>query len=410
MKTDCEAIFENLDEVLYSVNGGDQSPLYDPFIIDGSSWPEGENTLTVYASDLAGNSNEKSFVFIKDNVFPEIALNSPFNESILMDFATLDFDISDGNLDSVSYSMNQGSFQVFEDPYDLDTADWDDGEYIITIKAEDIAGNINEKWYIFRKDTTSPSIESSSINDNDVNIEVNSQIVIEFSEPMSTESVESAISISPYTEYSFTWSEDNKTLTITFDEPMGYNTLYQISIGTKAKDMANRELESKYELEFTTQVKPKGKEDDEFPLMLIILFLVIAIIAVVVIVALVTSRKKKAPVSGVDPELLGGVTQAPQTIQFTCSNCNNLLQVTDTGMTQNVTCPYCQTYLTVQSQKAQVPQNQPQVAPQPETQLQPQQPTLQISCPMCYHKFSVVKTGGPIRVQCPNCKTTGTMG
>jgi DNA-directed RNA polymerase subunit RPC12/RpoP len=403
---------ENLNEVFYSINSGRELTLFEPYVVDGSNWSEGLNILTIFATDLAGNSNEKSYTFTKDGILPKITLKSPDNGSILNEFSSLDFDVSDDNLDSVMYSINQGSYQTLEDPYDLNTLEWTDGEHKITIKAEDTVRNINEKWFIFRKDTMPPSIESSSISDNDVNIEVNSQIVIEFSEPMDTESVESAISISPFTEYSSSWSNDNTTLTITCNDLMEYETLYQVTISTKAKDIANRGMEDTFEVEFTTQADPKESEEGDFPVLYLILTLLAVGLIAVLILVMTMSKKKKTAVSGVDSELLGGVGQVSQTIQFNCYYCNNLLQVNDTGVTQNVSCPYCSSPLVVQSRTtpAQVPQSQLLMEPQLEKQFHPQQSMQQIACPMCLHRFSVVKTGSPIRVQCPNCKTTGTMG
>jgi parallel beta-helix repeat protein len=400
---DLVIIDKNLDEVLYSVNSGSQLQIYDPYIIDGSDWPEGQNSISIYAIDKAGNSNDESFVFFKDISPPEIILNSPANGSILGEFSTINFDISDENLNSVSYSINQGFFQTFEDPYDLEPADWDDGEYIVIIRGEDGVGNVNEKWYLFRKDTTSPSIESTSITENELDVDIDTQIVIEFTEPMDTDSVESSISVSPYFEFTCLWSDDNKTLTITCEEPLEYKTLYTIFISTKAKDLAGQGLESKYELGFTTIAKPKGEEGSGFPV--IYLILIIMIIVISIIVAIVVSKRKKEPVGGTDTELLSRVTQAPQTMQFTCSRCNNLLQVMDNGVTQNVTCLYCSSPLTVPSQKTIAPIHQGQS----QVQSQFQQSTIQISCPKCNHNFSVVKTGSPIYVQCPNCKTQGTL-
>jgi parallel beta-helix repeat protein len=394
----------NIDEVTYTKNSGVPTSLYQPYTINPYGWSDGDYIVTVYADDKAGNTNERWYKFILDKTFPQITLNSPVNGSILQD-SSLDFEISDEHLNSAEYKINQGTLSIFEAPYDLDTSEWEDGEYRITIKADDSVGNTNEKWFLFKKDSTSPSIVSISPNDNSIDILVDENIVIDFSESMDTESVESAISISPYTEYSCSWSNDNKTLTIAFSELLEYETLYQISISTQASDMADNGLEDKFELEFTTVQKPKEKDGEEFPVMFLLLMIIMAIIVAVVIVIMVMAKKKKLSSEMVEP-----VVGIPDVIQIRCSNCNNILSVNDIGTTQNVSCPYCSTTSTVHSRRVA-----PQMAvlqTQPQSQLQPQtQPiSIQISCPQCLYNFSVMKTQGSVHVQCPNCGVKGTMG
>ncbi len=127
----------NLNQVIYSKNGGTATPLSEPYNIDTSGWIDGEYTITVYANDSAGNYNEKWYDFIKDSVNPQIMLNLPDNDTLLLEPSTLDFDISDENLKSASYSINQEAFMILEEPYEIDTTFWGDGDYIVTIKAED---------------------------------------------------------------------------------------------------------------------------------------------------------------------------------------------------------------------------------------------------------------------------------
>jgi parallel beta-helix repeat protein len=385
----------NLNQTTYSKNSGAAVPLSPPYKINTTFWPDGVHTITVHADDLAGNFNEKWFVFTKDTTLPDITLNSPENHSLIMQAQTIDFEISDVNLDSVSYSLNQGPFLSFEAPYDLDTGDWGDGEYMITIRAYDTAGNLNEKWFVFNIDTSPPFIMSTYPDDESTDVSVVEEIIIKFSEPMDTGSVESAISITPYIEYSCSWYNNNKTLILNLSEPLDYEILYQISISVKAKDLANRGIESRYEFEFTTEEKPK-KDEEAFPI-IYLLILLLAVIVAVITGLLVMAKKKKEPIGVLESQIETFGT--PQTIQFTCSNCDNLLQVNDIGTTQNVTCPFCSTLLTVQSRKAALQMQPP-----------PQPSTIQISCPKCSYRFAVIKTDGPMQVQCPNCGAKGKIG
>jgi parallel beta-helix repeat protein len=233
-----------------------------------------------------------------------------------------------------------------------------------------------------------PSIVSTSPPNGTTDVGLETEIVVEFSEPMNTESVENAISIMPNSDYSFSWSNEDKTLTITFSESLDYMTLYQISIGTSAEDLAGNGLEEPYEFVFTTKEKPK--EEKDFPIIYLLLTLLLTIIVAVIIVWLILTKKKKRPQEKAQPQI-----EVPQTIQITCPNCNKLLQVNDIGVTMNVTCPFCSTLLTVKSRKA------------PVQKPEPQQPTIQISCPQCSYAFQVINSGGLMQVQCPNCGISG---
>jgi parallel beta-helix repeat protein len=395
---------ENLDAVYYRINNNTYQALPFPYRIYIKGLQDGRYVIDIVAVDLATIGDIDQYVFIKDTLWPEITLNSPGNNTVLMEASTLDFDVSDANLDSVTYSVNQGSFQTLEEPYDIDTMDWDDDLYTIKIRADDAADHLSEKWFIFRIDTTPPSISSSSPSDGESDVDVDGKIIIEFSESMDCDSVESAISTDPFIDYTCNWTNDNKTLTINFIEPLEYDTPYLISISSNAQDMAGRELDDDYNFEFTTAAKPQEEED--FPI-LILMALLIAIVVAVVIVALVMAKKRRTPAEVEEAQVEPMETAQP--IQFTCSNCNNLLRVNDTGVVQNVICPFCSTQLTVQPREAvpQPPVEQPQPQPQPQPQIQQQ--TIPIMCPNCSHKFSAVKTDDKMKVQCPSCGASGTL-
>ncbi|UCE37524.1 MAG: right-handed parallel beta-helix repeat-containing protein [Thermoplasmata archaeon] len=381
----------NLKKVSYTKNSGPAYTFSEPYIIDTSDWQDGEYNIKIYADDLAGNFNEKWFIFTKDTTLPSIVLNNPDNESLLFEVQTIDFDVYDENLESVYYSINQGALRIFEAPYDLDASDWEDGEYIIEIRAGDAAGWTIERWFFFKFDISPPSIASASIDEGATDVSIKTEIVIEFSEPMDTKSVESAISMDPYVDYTCSWTEDNKTLILNFSEPLEYETQYKISIGTGAKDMADRRLDDKFEFGFTTQKKPKEKEEEGVPIMYFFLTLLIAIIVVVIIVVLVIAKKKPSKEKA-EPGI-----EIPAAIQIKCPGCNNILQFDDLGTTMNIKCPFCSMVMKVESQKSL------------EEQPQPQLPTMQIACPQCRHGFSVIKTKGPMQVQCPSCGIKGTL-
>jgi parallel beta-helix repeat protein len=383
----------SLEKVTYTLNGGATRDLADPYSIDTSSWEDGRYNLTIIAEDGAGNINEKLFHFTKDTKMPVISLEEPQNNSLVLEPVTIDFAISDDNLDTVTYSIDNGFQWNFLDPYDIDTTDWIDGEYVLTIKANDLAGHKSEKWFVLRIDTSEPEVLLTIPDDQAEDVPVLEGIAIMFSEEMDKKSVESALSIDPHVDYTTEWLFDNRTLFLNFSEPLEPETRYSVSISSKAEDMAGRGLDGKYEFEFLTG-KELGVDGDEFPMLIVILGAIIAIVVVVILIFVMSKKKTPKEAASVPME-------TPDVFQIRCSNCNNALSVTDTGVTQNVSCPFCTTLLKVQSQRA------PAQAPQPQMQV-PQQ-MFPITCPSCKQPFNVAKTTGPVRMQCPNCGASGTL-
>jgi parallel beta-helix repeat protein len=168
-----------------------------------------------------------------------------------------------------------GSDGIGDAPYDIDPNSQDNYPLI-------------KYLYISDVDTTPPSVLSISIIDNAIHVAVNTQILIEFNEPMNIESIESSISMEPQVVYSCHWDKNNQTLTITFLEPLSYNSQYNLTIGTNSRDLADNNLENAYNLEFTTEEKPQNGIDF---FSIIIILLPIAII--VIIFVLLYRRKKK---------------------------------------------------------------------------------------------------------------------
>jgi parallel beta-helix repeat protein len=342
-----EVTDDNLDSVLYSENGASTLLLDFPYDIDTSSWNQGDYEITVTAVDLAGNQRQMTYSFVKDTEAPQISLTSPSNNSLISVGTDLEFAVSDDNLDSVEYSLDGSSYDDLPDPYSLDTSSWNDGTYTIYIRAEDEAGNTNEKWFTFLVDESEPSIISTYPDDNADDISVGTDVVIEFSEPMDTESVEDAISISPFSDHTLSWNNDDTEMTISFSEPLDAGSNYKVSISTKAEDMAGRGLDSAFDLEFTTEgaadVGDDGPSSDWMPILLIL----IIVIVVVLILFFVLAKRKKPVEQVVEPEVVENAQVAASTYQVQCPFCSNQVSVMDTGLTQNVTCPFCSNVMSV---------------------------------------------------------------
>jgi len=109
----------------------------------------------------------------------------------------------------------------------------------------------------------SPYVISTSPANNSENIEINGSIIkIIFSNPMNTSSVNAAISIIPNINYTLFWNENNTELIISFNDKLPFNTTFQLTISTAAKDMDNNHLKSPVVIVFTTEKNKESGDGD----------------------------------------------------------------------------------------------------------------------------------------------------
>jgi parallel beta-helix repeat protein len=148
----------NLSQVTYSINGGVDTPFLDPYDISTSGWMDGDYTILINATDMAGNLNSSWYFFTLDSAKPTIQLISPLNNSIIPAGTILNFSVLDSNIDLVNYSINGGIDTPLSDPFDISTSGWVDGDYAVQINTKDMVGNTNSSWYFFTVDATSPTI------------------------------------------------------------------------------------------------------------------------------------------------------------------------------------------------------------------------------------------------------------
>jgi parallel beta-helix repeat protein len=199
----CTVTDLHLFQVNYSLNGGSDISLPDPYDIQTSGWLDGDYTIQINAVDLAGNSDSTWYHFTIDSSLPKIVLVAPVNNSIIIGGTILDFSITDSNLMSVNYSINGGSNVSFSYPYDISTSGWVDGDYTILIETLDLAGNSNSSWFLFTIDSTPPSISIDPAL-NHSTIPVGKTIPLSIPDPdidtvsYSTDGVDYFVILSPY--------------------------------------------------------------------------------------------------------------------------------------------------------------------------------------------------------------------
>ncbi len=226
-------------------------------------------SLGTGAQDLAGNALESEYIFgfttVSEDAAPTITEVAPEDGStsvaidaeIAIKFSksmnelTAEGAISiSPDIDNLAYTWDGSTVNISGDDLSIDT------EYTVTIgtSAESTDGKLLETEYLYSFTTilelTPPTVVSIAPADSDVDIAIDADIVIEFSELMDEASVESAISISPSIDnLAFGWTDE--TLTISGDD-MTLITDYTVTVGIEATDVLGNALASEYSSEFTT--------------------------------------------------------------------------------------------------------------------------------------------------------------
>ncbi len=153
---DLDVTDANLNSATWD-NGTGASALAAPFNVSTAGWLDGSVTLTVNATDLAGNAVVATFSFTMDSTYPTVVLIAPSNNSFARAGDTLDFDASDLNLDSVTWDNGSGANSL-DTPFDVPTDGWPDGSTNVTVVVTDLAGNSVWATYEFTFDSTLPLV------------------------------------------------------------------------------------------------------------------------------------------------------------------------------------------------------------------------------------------------------------
>jgi parallel beta-helix repeat protein len=220
---------------------------------------DGIYVIQLNVTDNAGNWAVENVTLVWDPTPPEIILYAPLNNSVVSPGTTLDFNVTDHNLDVVMYSVNGGAFATLSAPYDIDTVNWTDGTYMIEISANDTLGNSIIRKFTFMVDGTPPTVISTIPADGTQNVILNTTIVITFSEPMDAVSVVGALSFSagfPGTTPS--WNANDTILTLTLATALAQDTTFTITLGTGAQDALGNNLASAYAFSFTSWLDTDG--------------------------------------------------------------------------------------------------------------------------------------------------------
>jgi hypothetical protein len=120
------------------------------------------------------------------------------------------------------------------------------------------------------KDLILPHVIKTVPEHNATDVPINTLVKITFNETMDTSSTLAALSVIPPVNYSASWSNNDKILTITFAANLSFNQTYIIGVDIGAKDLANNPLKNKFQFHFRTELAPEiindidgdGMDDD----------------------------------------------------------------------------------------------------------------------------------------------------
>lgn len=123
---------------------------------------DGYHNWSVTCVDTAGfSTTSSSRNFLLDTTGPSITLNTPAENTPVVNGTTIDLSVADtfSSVDSVWYSLNGDPDTPLAGLYDIDTSSWNSGNNTLVVSANDSLGNPSNVSFTFIIDSTGPGIE-----------------------------------------------------------------------------------------------------------------------------------------------------------------------------------------------------------------------------------------------------------
>ena len=166
-----EIIEPNLEYVKYFVDGNEIE--YSSEGLDLSEIQSGNHELRIYAKDILGLEQTKTYSFIADNQPPKLQIKSPQNNTIVSNTLPINIKVDDANLPdekTIVLLLPNGERIKDKSVFNFDTSKFIDGQYKIEIFAKDKALNESYQEIFFNVDHSikdKPIIlqEESSVQD-----------------------------------------------------------------------------------------------------------------------------------------------------------------------------------------------------------------------------------------------------
>jgi len=171
------------------------------------------------------------------------------------------------------------------------------GNHTVTLTVTDAAGNsASGNTWVNVIDLTPPIVLVTAPGENLAGVPLDWSLVIVFSEPMNTASVEAAFNITGTSVSSFTWETGNRYVTVNLDS-LTYGTTYAFTVGTGSEDLAGNNLASEYTGSFTSVTSPAAAESPSFFEDYWWIIIVIILVVVIIFQALRGKGGKDEPIS-----------------------------------------------------------------------------------------------------------------
>jgi hypothetical protein len=158
---DLDFVESNLNVVLHRWDSSDYTPLDSPYNFV-FPFGDGMHTLEVVANDSAGNWDYAKYVFYNDDIFPDINLQYPVNNTAHHSNLIIEVDVYDLHLDEVLYHWDSASINTtWNEPYEvfLPTGD---GVHRLHVYAMDVVENCEYTVFTFITDDTLPGLSHPS--------------------------------------------------------------------------------------------------------------------------------------------------------------------------------------------------------------------------------------------------------
>jgi hypothetical protein len=140
------------------VDSGSTGACSSPFTTPALT--EGQHSVTISSTDLAGNAASAAVTFTTDSTKPAVSISQPA-ASALLSTATpaIQFSSTDTNLASTKCKIDAGAANNCSSPFTTPTLT--DGQHTVTVTGTDAAGNVQNASVTFTVDTTKPSVSIS---------------------------------------------------------------------------------------------------------------------------------------------------------------------------------------------------------------------------------------------------------
>ncbi|MGH2905162.1 MAG: adventurous gliding motility protein AgmC [Solirubrobacterales bacterium] len=137
-----------------SVDGGSyvacSSPFTTPALTDGT------HSVTVRATDDAGNTSSDTRSFVVDTTAPIVSITAPGSGDVISDDTpTVTFTVTEDNPGTTECSVDGGAFAPCSSPFTTPTLT--DGPHTVTVRHTDEGGNASTDSRSFTVDTTAPN-------------------------------------------------------------------------------------------------------------------------------------------------------------------------------------------------------------------------------------------------------------